>query len=342
MNIKNKFCINKKFLLFLFLVIFGTLTTIFAWNYLSNNSVKTKAVKYSTKYTYLSLASIRTDVSYKNKDKIFYKNAIEYFSNIVSRIGQEGANLVIMPEFTFYFKDSYISSVKKNVKTQEYDIIVNENNIFYSEIVNTFKNLAAKYHVNIFLTSFPLNSNTLKEPNVGFFINDQGKIIGYKIKYEPPVGKFDINLAGKKFKILPLICGEAFNFNNPDDSNTKSWVSTNAPYDIIIHALNQADVDFSYLATYIQNSRSNIKSKEQNVRSRLSIDWYKEAFYNYYQPYFDYLSNNPGVVIVSDTHNIAGIFNKNLNKINSYKMGVDYDIAGFKINNKNFSNDYTK
>ena len=251
----------------------------------------------------------------------------------------ERCDVVVTPEFTFHYsleKDEQgyrkVTVLYVNRAGAGYNISEYSDPLVISVIENA-RLLAAKNGSHIFLSSFyemderdPHNKEKYK--NTMLHIDDHGNIIGVKRKFEAPEGNFSVDINGKAVKVLPLICGEAWEERIQDPISGKrrslapEWVRRGAPYHVLIHSLAQGDLKFEELQDHVDGDFVASDKK-------LPESWYVDTFKDYYSPYFPYLIK--GASVVASDIGTAGIFESNMRPIKTWKDGDFYVSAIVKV-----------
>lgn len=290
-------------------------------------------------YTGLSLAPI------KSSRADFGVPVLNKIAKLLETEGQ--VDLILTPEYTFY--ESYAEEhepydvdyeilyntliLEKTDEGYEVDPSSHSQIRFY---VKYAQELAAKYKSNIFLGTFAEeDSEEDKIYNTLLYINSEGKIIARKRKFHPPEEEFVITASnGKSYKVLPLICGEAWHTTSPspDDAETAipEWVETMVNqygrFDIIIHSLAQADMPFDDFAeVFVQEIRTEEQLYEEKpyIRDMDFASWIRNVYHDYYDRYMNNI-NSCSPMVISDIDSIAAVLNPKLKPFEKYIVTEDY------------------
>lgn len=233
------------------------------------------------------------------------------------------ADLVMTPEFSFTVKEDEPITLNKTDEGWEVDPSTPE---FQRNNIQKLQELAQLHHCDIMAASFP-ESSPDGQGSTLLHINPDGKIVGRKRKntndtVHPAEGDFSITKKGKKYKVLPVICGER-SFPTEDGSEPsgktvvhdwiKKSVEESGPFDILVHPQSQADIHFEFKAKIDQDPSSLSEISKQN---------FHKAFMDYYGAYSPYLTEN-ATIMTSDI-DISAIMRKDEKGIVNYAATEEY------------------
>ena len=233
------------------------------------------------------------------------------------------------------------------------NIVVAEEGII-NDAFKKVNKLVKNYNTHIFLGTFPLDHDNIIRGDISIqmqeeiyndskktypgghdyqtilHINNEGKIVGVKIKGSKPIGNFSLNKNGQEINILPLTCGDAYKYNS-NYSNTirgeaPDWVVdyNKQPYQIITHSWgDDGSLFMSELAKcYIQKKQRD---------SIYDLNFLENCFNTYYSGYLSLMTDD-AVIITSGHDGHASVINKNQKKINYYIDNKDFVVAKVTFN----------
>lgn len=274
----------------------------------------------------LSIGALRVE-GIQGEDGL--RRGIRILNQIETALQSTPLDLLITPEYSFSLNQN------SEAKFEPRPLVIQQDDTEFAVdklkssgaakiIVENAQSLAKDHNANLFLSSFYDPSNPISH-TTALFINSRGEIAGVKKKGLPPDGKFEIQRNGQSLKILPLICGEAWEETEQDSSGggfkaiPPEWVAKNAPYDILVHSIAQGDLDFDKLAAIAQKSEIPNDSRLTN-----NEQWQRETFRSYYEEYLRFLRSN-APILISDL-GMAACLNQDLSPISKY-----YDMGGFVV-----------
>jgi len=275
----------------------------------------------------LRLASLRITPEYTTEDEA--KQGYAVLNLIRGLLAKERVNLVVTPEFSFhpYHSDSFRIMLDKKWGRWKLNP---SSSATQKHIILNARLLAAQHRSSLLLSTFPETGVDGKYYNTMLHIDANGDIIGVNRKFHPPMGDFTIRDAlGKSFRVLPLICGEAWRETKSDTETGQNyalpppWVKKGAPYDILAHSLSQGDLNFNELVGFTQ------QSLPANFTPTFGIDSLRSAFSTYYREYMPYLRR--GAPIVAADWSTAGVMNGDLQPFENLKETATYTLLNWKV-----------
>lgn len=283
----------------------------------------------------LSIGALRVE-SIQGEDGL--KRGIRILNQLETALQSTRLDLLITPEYSFSLNQG------PEAKFEPRPLVIQQNGTEFTVdklkssgaakiIVENAQSLAKDHKTNLFLSSFYDPSNPISR-TTALFINSRGEITGVKRKGLPPDGRFEIQRGGQTLKILPLICGEAWEKTEQDSSGggfkaiPPEWVAKNAPYDILVHSIAQGDLDFDKLAAIAQKSEIPNDSRLTN-----NEQWQRDTFHSYYDEYLHFLRPN-APMLISDL-GMAACLNQDLSPISKYYDIDKFVVAKFDVSQQN-------
>lgn len=270
------------------------------------------------------------------RDEGELSHSLRVLREVEKALNSEHLDLLITPEYSFHTHWNVngegmplkLSQIDENV----FETDKSQTDEFTQFVVEEGIRMAKRYRSNLLLSTFYDYDSKGDGTTSAIFVNSDGIITGLKRKFEPPVGSFNINHGQHSLKILPLICGEAWETMKDDtitgdwQSVPPQWVKDGAPFDILCHSLSQGDVDFNGMVKLVQGEVG-IPDNELYNTDRT---WLESAFTSYYGGYFQYLRPN-APIIISDI-SMAGAFNETLEEMKNFSDSGNYVAVEIPVN----------
>lgn len=292
--------------------------------------IKVSAPAHETKETDLGTELSFTTIKIQSGDRSSKEKSLAVLHSIEKALKTNPSRIVLTPEFSFFVNEAPLI-IRKVSDCYEVDP---KTAPFQQEMVSKLKSLAKDNKCTIFAATF--NTKIVgdrEERNTLLNISPDGKIVGVKHKdyitqrgfvEHPPEGNWTISYGPKKLKVLPLICGELvwhkymgddgkIQYDDQGKSAVPDYIRMNAPYDLLIHPQNQADVRFGEVADSLQNNAGIPPSSAGR------------GFTNYYGEYIPLLTN--GAPIMTADIKIAAVMRSNLTAFSQYVDNNEYVFA---------------